>query len=408
MRALIAAQGSRGDVQPIVALALELRALGHDASLVVPPNFKEWVESFGLTCIPIGPDVRKMFSGKIPARPPKMTMTQRRQLAAQSIREQFQVVGDAARTCDLIVGAGVLQFAARSVAEALGIPFVFAAYCPAAIPSPDHPPPKIGTHHSQSLPGLVNRFFWSRDGRRWDMLFRPTLEEERAKLGLSPLGAGGMQRYIVTDRPWLAADRTLGPAAAFRRLTIVQTGAWMLPARTSLPAELDRFLGEGEPPIYLGFGSMRTSEDAGRMLVEAVRTVGRRAIISQGWANLDAIDAQADCLVISDVDHAYLFPRVAAVVHHGGAGTTTTAALAGAPQAIVPHSYDQYYWAHRVQKMRVGAEAPGREGMTVASLVSALRECLAPETSARARTLAGRVEAHGARIAAQRLVAEWG
>lgn len=407
MKALLAAQGSRGDVQPIISLALELRVLGHEATLVVPPNFKEWIESFGLACIPIGPDVRKMFSGTAPAPPPKITLTQRRQLAAHAVREQFQVVGEAARGCDIIIAAGVLQFAARSIAEALGKAFVFAAYCPAAIPSPDHPPPKIGTHHSQSLPALVNRFLWVRDGRRWEMLFRSTIDEERAKIGLAPLAAG-VQRYIFTDRPWLAADATLGPAARSHGLTIVQTGAWMLHPPAALPAEIEQFLNEGEPPLYVGFGSMRALEGAGRVVIDAARALGRRTLISQGWANLGASDEGGDSLAIGDVDHATLFPRVAAIVHHGGAGTTTTAARAGAPQVIVPHSYDQYYWAHRVQQLRIGAAGPIRGRMTVDGMVSVLRECLTSETSARARAVGGRVETRGAEIAARRVQTEFG
>jgi vancomycin aglycone glucosyltransferase len=99
---------------------------------------------------------------------------------------------------------------------------------------------------------------------------------------------------------------------------------------------------------------------------------------------------------------------VAAILHHGGAGTTTAAARAGRAQVIIPHNYDQFYWAHRVQELGVGASGPTRDDLTVDALVPALRECLQPEVAARARSLASRIELYGAQIAAERLVSEFG
>ena len=114
------------------------------------------------------------------------------------------------------------------------------------------------------------------------------------------------------------------------------------------------------------------------MLIAAARAVGRRAVISHGWGNLDVIDRGADCIAIGDVDHAKLFPRVAAVVHHGGAGTTTAAASAGAPQLVVPHLYDQHYWANRVRRLGIGVAGPLAARLTTDALVAALRRCLQP------------------------------
>src|ERR1700722_18639461 len=168
MKVLLSSIGSRGDVQPILALACELRALGHEASLCVAPNFKDWVESYGVTCVPIGPDLQKLTGGREPTRPVKPTPDQLRQLAIHTVRGQFQVLTDAARGFDLIVAAGALQFATRSVAEALRIPYVFAAYCPGIFPAPNHPPLKMGSHFPQSLPAMINRLLWRRDSRSWD------------------------------------------------------------------------------------------------------------------------------------------------------------------------------------------------------------------------------------------------
>lgn len=405
MRILLSTIGSRGDVQPLLALGVELRKLGHEARLCVPPNFKEWVETFGVECVPIGPDVRKFSVGSASAPSKRFTLTkeQRQQLAVGTVREQFRVLPDAARGCDAIVGATALQIAAPSVAEVLGVPYVYASYAAVALPSPDHPPPKFGTPFPMWLPGVVNRALWMRDARGVNARFRATLNEERARLGLPPVDS--VQRYVITERPWLAADPVLGPIPATRGLRVVQTGAWLLEDPAPLPDDLERFLSSGEPPIYFGFGSMRGREETGRAMIEAARALGRRAIVSKGWANLDS-SGGADCIAIGDVNHERLFPRVSAIVHHGGAGTTTAAALAGRPQVIVPHNYDQYYWSRRMQALGVGVRGPALERITAQGLAEALRHVLRPATTSRAQELAKRVQTNGAQVAAQQLVDE--
>jgi vancomycin aglycone glucosyltransferase len=401
MKALLSSIGSRGDVQPLLAVALELRKLGHDPRLCVAPNFKEWVESFGLTCIPIGPDLKTITARASSSAPPRLSAEQRRQLAAHAVRTQLPVLTEAARGCDLVVAAGALQIATRSVTEALKIRYVFAAYCPAVLPSQDHPPPKMDEHYPQSLPASANLSLWEEEEQNWNDLFRAALNEERAKMRLAPVES--VQRHIFTNSPWLAADPAIAPAGTSTALQIVQTGAWLMPEQSALPAHVEHFLASGAPPVYIGFGSMRASEQTSSVLIEAARTLGLRSIISQGWGNLMPIDSGIDCLAIDEVAHDKLFPRVAAVVHHGGAGTTTTAARAGRSQVIVPHLYDQYYWAHRVSELGIGVSGPARENFTTDDIVAALRECLQPATTGRALDSARRVHVSGARIAAERL-----
>ena len=406
MHVLLSSIGSRGDVQPVLALALELQALGQRARLCVAPNFKEWIESYGVECIPIGPDLKKLTGGSVPGKPVLPSNEQLQQLAIQAVRGQFQVIAEAARGCDLIVAGGALQIATRSIAEMQKVPYVFAAYCPAILPSPKYPPPKTGGHYSYSLAEAVNQQLWKENEEEFNMRFGATLNEERAKAGLGPVTS--VQPHIFTDRPWLAADPALAPAFPLAGMEVVQTGAWMFSEPAALPDDLEEFLANGAPPIYLGFGSMRASEQTGRMLMEAARALGLRLILSRGWANFTPNDTGNDCLSIGDVDHEKLFPRVAAIVHHGGAGTTTAAARAGRAQVIIPHNYDQFYWAHRVQQLGVGVSGPTRDDLTLDTLVQALREGLQPEVTARAQALAGRIELHGARIAAERLISEFG
>lgn len=405
MRVLLSTIGSRGDVQPIVALGVALQALGHRARLVVAPNFKDWVESYGLECVPIGPDLKKLTGGTVPGKPVLPSQEQLQKMADESVREQFRVIGEAARDCDLILGATALQFAARSVAEARGIPYLFAAYCPAVLPSAKYPPTKMGSRYPFTLPESENLRLWAEDRAGFEK-FAPALNAERAKRGQGPLAS--VRDYMFTERPWLAADPVLAPAFPIPGMEVVQTGAWMLSGREALPEELEDFLDRGAPPVYLGFGSMRASDRTAPMLVEAARTLGLRAILSRGWAGLAPGDAGEDILTIGEVDDQKLFPRVAAVVHHGGAGTTQTAALAGKAQVIIPHNYDQFYWAQRVQALGVGVEGPERDDLSADALVRALREALRPEAAARAEALAREMVKDGARAAAERMVEEFG
>ena len=144
---------------------------------------------YGLECAPIGPDLRKLTGGTVPGKPVLPSNEQLQQLADQSVRTQFQVIAEAARGCDLVVAAGALQIATRSIAEAQKIPYVFVAYCPAILPSPKYPPPKTGGHYSYSLPETVNQQLWVKNEQEFNDRFGATLNEERAKVGLGPVAS---------------------------------------------------------------------------------------------------------------------------------------------------------------------------------------------------------------------------
>jgi UDP:flavonoid glycosyltransferase YjiC (YdhE family) len=146
-------------------------------------------------------------------------------------------------------------------------------------------------------------------------------------------------------------------------------------AEEPLPPKLEAFLEAGPPPVYLGFGSMTDPDPARttRCLLQALERAGLRAVVSEGWAGLGGGALPEGVLAIGPVSHAALFRRVAAVVHHGGAGTTTTAARAGAPQILVPHVLDQFWWARRVAELGLGPPGIPRRRMNAERLCEALR-----------------------------------
>ncbi len=371
MRALLSSYGSRGDVEPMVALAVELQALGADVRMCAPSDeeFRQLLARAGVPLVPFGRPWRSW------ERPP--TAEERQQRVTDFIAAQYDAVAEAAAGCDVVVATAMSQFVGSSVAERLGIAYRCVLFCP------------------DVLDGL--------DGQGFDALFGAAINRHRASIGLSPVG--DVATSMFTSQPLLAADPALAPWRGPERFDVVQTGAWILPDGRPLPAELLAFLDAGDAPVYLGFGSMRTvGVDSARAAVEAIRAQDRRVLIGRGWAGLSPVDDQDDCFVVGEINQQELFGRVAAVVHHGGAGTTTTAARAGAPQVVVPQGGDLIYWARRVAELGIGAAHDGPTP-TVQSLDGPLRTALTPATRSRAIALADSIRTDGAGTAAKLLLA---
>jgi vancomycin aglycone glucosyltransferase len=403
MRVLLTAWGSRGDLQPLAALALQLKRLGAEVRVCAPPDeeFAELFARVGATFIPLGPTTRSVAAGR---KAPSADAAFR--LAAELVAARFETLTAPAEGCDAIVATGLMPAGARDVAEKLGIRYVLATFHIFGLPSRHFAP--AARPGKQSPAGETdNRALWAQDAERVNALYAEPLNRGRAAIGLSPID--NVRDYVITDQPWLAADPVLAPWKDLTDLDIVQTGAWILPDERPLPCQLEKFLDTGDPPVYVGLGSMamRTSPNLGRVAVEAARANGRRLLLGRGWADLALTDDLDDCLVVGDVSHQMLFPRVAAVVHHGGAGTTTAAALAGAPQVIVPQIVDQPHWARRVAELGIGVAHDGPVP-TSESLASALGTALTPETRARATAAAAQLRTDGATVAAMRLIGSEG
>jgi vancomycin aglycone glucosyltransferase len=398
VRVLLSTYGGRGDVEPLVGLAVRLRELGAQVRVCAPPDWAERLAEVGVPLVPIGPPVRRLMHGS--TTPPSVADVPR--LAAELIAEQFDRLPAAAAGCDALVATGLFPVAAsvQSVAEKLGIRYVFAAYCPIFLPSPHRRPQPLP---GRPLPPDVtdHRVLNDLDIQNYSALFGGALNSNRAAIGLPPVD--NVRDHVYTDRPWLAADPVLAPWQEPADLDVVQTGAWILPDERPLPAGLEAFLDAGTPPVYVGFGSMPAPKDGARVAIDAIRAQGRRALVARGWADLAPIDDRDDCFVVGEVNQQVLFRRVATVVHHGGAGTTTTAARAGAPQVVVPQMADQPYFASRVADLGIGAAHDGPTP-TTASLSAALSTALAPETRARATAVAGTIRTDGATVAAKLLL----
>src|SRR5215468_1081633 len=249
MRALLAAVGTRGDVQPALALALELRKLGHAVRLCISPNFVDWAKNLGLEAVPMGVEMRLSPQGA--ATMSKLTPEELRRLRESIpdlIKDQFDTIGAASDGCDVIVGANAHQYAGPSIAERAGIGCVTAVYTPVCVPSLDlAPPPAPG----QSLAPVMSASIeeqWRNTAKVWNERALDRVNSNRGRLGMAPIA--DVLDYVLTDHTWLAADAALAPTPATPGRKIFQTGTWVFGERTSLPVDLEAFLKSGEPPIF--------------------------------------------------------------------------------------------------------------------------------------------------------------
>ena len=405
MRIALAVEGTRGDVYPMIALAEALAGSGHVVRVCAPPDFRAPVEERGWEFRSVGGSVRETLAAESEAltRGGLALLRASDRYARDSLAAQFAALPAATEGVDWILAAGV-QFAARTAAELHGVPFRYVAYCPVLLPSGDYPPPVVP---SQMLPAWANRGLWQLMIVAWNRFLGPHVNRERAALDLAPVA--DIHRHVLSARPVLAADAELAPWPRDGSVEVEQVPCLHPISGPPLPPKLESFLNAGSPPVYLGFGSMTDPRPQAttRALLEAVSALGRRALISRGWAGLGDGPLPEGVFAVGSVSHARLFPRVAAVVHHGGAGTTTTAARAGVPQLVVPHVLDQFYWARRVSRLGLGPPPLPRVRLTAQRLAATLDSMLDNEVlTDRARELGGRLrDAHAAAPDPARIVA---
>ena len=375
LRVVLATVGSRGDVQPMLALAKAFVARGHVPLIAAPPNFETWVRSLGFDFALLGLDMqvflaenRDIMTGK----PLKMLQEMSRYFNEQ-IPLQAQQLRPACDKADAVIYGG-LAFAAPTVADYLRLPVLGVLYTTCLLPSSQHPPVSIPWH---GLPNWMNDLLWRANSLLSDSLGLKTLNTMRASFGLPPVDH--LRRHMFEDHPLaIAADEVLFPPDSLWEGRYPYANFIFFDDPAPLDPELNAWLMDGEPPVFVGFGSM-SGEGTDRvegMIVEAVSATGRRCIVGAGWAGLGAGALPPGWRVVRDAPHALLFPRTAAVVHHGGSGTTASALRAGVPQVLLPLILDQFHHAHRLHLAGIAPRPVPMEKITAAELASAIQAAL--------------------------------
>jgi UDP:flavonoid glycosyltransferase YjiC (YdhE family) len=396
MKILILTVGSRGDVQPYIALGAGLQTAGHAVSLATLEAFAMVAAEHGLSFHPLRGEFLELL--QTPEGKAAIVGKGNPLALLRQVRPMLRRMLDDA----LAASAGVelviyhpKALGGYSIAEKLGIPGILALPLPlysptAAFPSPILPVTSLGpvlnplSHRATiqlttaSVRGVLNRW-------RLEALGLPPVRDELRLRGRPVLRLYGYSPAVLpTPDDWDSSS--------------VATGYWFLdrPQGWEPPASLRAFLNAGPPPVYVGFGSMPTQDAARttRTVLAALERTGQRGVLATGWGGLAAIELPPSIYVLAEAPHDWLFPHITAVVHHGGAGTTAAGLRAGVPSVICPFFGDQPFWGRRVAALGAGPQPIPQRRLTVDALSAAIRAAVSdPGMRERATALGKAIQA---------------
>ncbi len=384
MKALLVTHGTRGDVQPFLALAVALRQRGHEALLAAPESFTRSAAAHGVEFAPLDEGPNRLMDdpvvqeaidtgyrgvrGKITA---ARTVRRIKPLMAAVLRD----IGEIARGSGADVLVHSPSMPAQHAAELLGIPAVLASLQPGWVPTSAFPCQMIPLPR---LPRVLNRATYLLVAATMRAYAGVTNAWRTNDLGLPK---GKTEHQLVLQ----AFSSRVTPVDPAWPDTVRTTGFWYLSAEDSwaAPEPLTEFL--RRKPVYIGFGSMAglDARRIGETVADAVRAAGVPAVLATGWGGIAPAESP-DLFVIDQAPHDWLFPQVRAVVHHGGGGTTAAALAAGTPQVVCPFVADQPHWARRMHAVGVAPPPVPQRRLTAEALASAIA-CAVSDTEMRAR-----------------------
>jgi sterol 3beta-glucosyltransferase len=407
MKALLVVHGSRGDVQPFLALARGLTGSGWQAAVAAPARFADLAAAYGVGFHPLDDALLDLqdLAARGGVRTAVTAARQARPLLRRVLDTAAQALQDG--SADVVVHHPK-ALAGPHLAEALGVPAQLATLLPLYVPTREFALPVLPDRVRRLT--VLNRSTWRLTSmidapyagmiRTWRREVLRLPPRSRADLTTDHLGR-------PAPLPLHAWSPQVLPPPADWPAPAAPIGYWVAPAPAGWtpPADLVAFLDAGPRPVYIGFGSMvgRDPSSLTSVVLDAVRAAGVRAVLATGWGGLRPQNgSRDDVLVTREVPHDWLFPRVAAVVHHGGAGTVAAAARAGRPQLIRPFLADQPFWARQVHRLGLGPPPLAGRLSTdrlAAALASVVRDEQAGE---RARSLAAALGQENGVAAAER------
>ncbi|MBD9470825.1 glycosyltransferase [Pseudoxanthomonas sp. PXM01] len=361
MKLLIITYGTEGDTRPLAALGHALMQAGHEVELLGDASTLGIAQALGVPARALAGDIRATIAADGAMR--DITRNLSRLTIAHS-RDWLHQAIEAGRGCDAIIVSGLAAFVGLSAAEALRVPAIGAMLIPisptSTFASPFLPftPPRLFNHTSHTLFG---RLSWQ--------VFRKATNEARAQTGLPPRLA------LWTDHPMLyGVSPALVPRPDDWPDNAHVCGQWIPPLASAFMPSVDlrAFLDEGDPPVYVGFGSMAGFDNA-RLVDAVVGALGsRRTLFNAGWSGIDTTRLPANFHAIGHVPHDWLLPRCALAIHHGGSGTTHSTCRAGIPSVIVPFAGDQFFWNARLRDAGVMAHTLKGASITAGKLREAV------------------------------------
>ncbi|KAG8698648.1 hypothetical protein FRC08_005788, partial [Ceratobasidium sp. 394] len=414
MNVVIMIVGSRGDVQPFIALGKKLKEHGHTVRIATHDTFSSFVQKAGLRFFNIGGNPEELMSYMV--RNPGL-MPGFESLTNGDIGRKRKMVTEFLDGCwracyepddddegQLFAADAIISnppaFAHIHCAEALGIPLQLSFTMPWCATA-DFPHPLVNILQSNAEKGLTNVLSYAlAELMTWQGLGDVINHFRTSTLGLKPLslrsGPG------VTDRlrvPWTyCMSPALVPKPDDWTNHIDVVGFYFLDLASDYqpPDNLKNFLSEGEAPVYIGFGSIVIDEpqEMTQEIFKAIKASGTRAILSAGWGGLFAPNSPnvPDGVLILDketgnVPHDWLFGHVSAVCHHGGAGTVSAGLKAGKPTIVVPFFGDQPFWGAMIAKAGAGPEPIPQKELTAKRLAEALNFVKSPRAQRAAQKM---------------------
>lgn len=388
MRVTLVTGGSRGDLQPYVALGEGLRASGHDVTIATYGPYEYFVRRRGLRFAPLSGDPHELMehllaegmgAGRVMG---ARRLAQRFGEALEPLAEtNFDECLKACRGADAVVytSVGYLGYLA---AEELNIPTLGATLQPMFTPTGEFPSslaPFLPDRWGPAISAYNRMTFLATDYFFWRTFKRIVNDLRTRRMGLPPAPVGGALREIRRKgvpvlNGWspsvLPAPKDWAPWAHV-------TGYWFLGNDQDWrpPEELKAFLEDGPAPVCVGFGSMsgRSAERTTEIILEGLKKCGQRAVLLAGWGGIASADLPEEVLKVDEAPHDWLFPRTRAVVHHGGAGTVAAGVRAGVPAVTVPFFSDQPFWGGRLARLGMGTAPIPHERLTVGAITQALR-----------------------------------
>lgn len=384
MRFTITMGGSRGDVQPYVALGLGLKEAGHEVIIATAPEFEEFVTSRGLEFYPVAVDVQSVLGELLESRPGSLGLArglaeQYGPILAQNARD-FREASQGSRA----ILYGPSGFMGYFVARAEGLASAAAEMQPVMRPTAEYRSSVL-----PALPGFLqgrperaaNRLGYVAVHEMFWQSFRESINAAvTEELGLPPIQhltpfRNSFESEELALCGWsprvLPVPRDYGRHMRVTGYWFLDAGEWFEP-----PSSLADFLDSGPLPISIGFGSMNRIEP--ERVAEVIRGVvsrtGQRMVFLTGWSGILDSDLPDEVYCVDQIPHDWLFPRVSAAVHHGGAGSTAASLRAGIPTVTAPVFFDQGFWGERVAQLGAGPELVPFKKLSIGRLQNAITE----------------------------------
>ncbi len=387
--------GTRGDIQPFVALGAELVARGHQVVMAAREPYRSLAEERGIEYFAMEEDGTEKLMRALAASRSLPEMLNTSTSYSRSIaRQQLQSFWDASRGADVILSKVITTPTAVHVAEARGLPVFWVHFDPGFIPNASY---CFTDGRIQDRGGIFNRFMSAFMLLSFGLFLSDKVNAWRVKRGLplDPLMTRNWAPHLSRFPAFAAWSRHFIPRPADWPERIVQTGWWRVQNTKPVEPLLRKFVEAGPPPVYIGFGSWGVHEKTAvtEVILEALRLTGNRAVLLRNTVD-DRPEFPKGILVCEDMPHDWLLPRVKAAVHHGGAGTTGAVIMAGVPSIIVPSFGMQAAWGQLVADRKIGWTMP-KEEMNAERLAAALRGVEDPDVRERARALGALARTEG-------------